>query len=159
MSQPETGEGQKNEAEQRRRWELYSEHKKQAWQDIQSSTSSFEQNLLAVSSAALGVSLAFIKDIVSLKQAVSLKLLYTSWICFSVCIVLTVFSFRLSVAAQTKYLDYLWAYYIEGKQQFFNKKSIYSKTLAISIWIAAALFLAGLIFTVVFCIKNVARRP
>jgi len=53
-----------DEKQEARRWELYKAHLQQAWGSIDSSTDSFDQALLAVSSGALGLSLAFIKDIV-----------------------------------------------------------------------------------------------
>lgn len=138
-----------------RKRELYDQHKKAAWDDIQSSAKTFEQNLLVISSGALGVSLAFVKDIVPLKQAVWLGLLYSSWICFAACIILTVFSARLSMSAQRVHVEYLWKFYVEEKQEFFDKKSWYSKALTVFTWLAAILFLAGLTCTVIFCIKNV----
>jgi hypothetical protein len=55
--------------EDARRLALYDEHRKQTWQDIQSSTDNFDKNLLTVSSAALGFSLAFIKDFTHLPTA------------------------------------------------------------------------------------------
>jgi len=42
------------EDDDKRRRDLWDEHRRQTWQDIQSSTDSFDKNLLAVSSAALG---------------------------------------------------------------------------------------------------------
>ena len=83
FGEPEVSQLEKTEEKRNvdpRRWELYSEHRRQVWQDIQNSTNNFEQHLLAISSAALGVSLVFVKDIVPLKQAVNLKLLYTSYL-------------------------------------------------------------------------------
>jgi hypothetical protein len=40
--------------EKKLRWELYGEHKKQTWQDIQSSTDNYDQSLLTLSSGELG---------------------------------------------------------------------------------------------------------
>jgi hypothetical protein len=137
--------------------DLYNEHRKQAWADIQSSSDNFDQSLMTVSSAALGVSLLFIKDIVPLKDADWLRMLYVSWLSFAICIVLTVFSFRLSVAAQTVYLQYLRKYYIEKNSDYFNKQSWQSKWLSVFTWAASVLFLAGLACTVIFCVHNVAR--
>jgi hypothetical protein len=91
---------------------LYDEHRKQAIEDIQTSTDDFDKNLLAVSSGALGFSLAFIKDIVHMQSAVWPRMLYASWICFAACIVITVFSFRLSIVANRAHLDYLFEYYV-----------------------------------------------
>jgi hypothetical protein len=143
--------------EEQTRRNLYSEHRKQAWEDIQSSTDSFDQALLTMSSGVLGLSLAFIKDIVQLNKAVWLYFLYTSWVSFVLCVVVTVISFRISVAAQNKNLEYLAKYYLERREEFFNKQSRYSKALTWLTWCAGALFIVGLGATVIFCIKNVAR--
>jgi hypothetical protein len=150
---------QKSDAASQPERELYIAHAKQAWDDIQSSTDSFDQSLLTLSSGALGLSLAFIKDIVPFKQAVWSKTLYASWIFFAACVVLTVFSFRLSIAAQNKHLEYLAKYYLERRQEYFNKKSVYSKILSVFTWLASAFFLLGLVCTVLFCLKNVGRIP
>lgn len=150
-------ESDETRSAEQRRWELYSDHRKQAWDDIQSSTDSFDRSLLTLSGGALGASLAFIKDIVPLKEAVFLRFLYASWVSFGACILLTVFSFRLSIKAQEKHLEYLPKYYEEGCREYAKKKSGYSKTLTVFTWLASALFLVGLVGTVLFCIENIAR--
>jgi hypothetical protein len=138
-----------------RRLELYDEHRKQASEDIESSTDNFDKNLLAVSSAALGFSLAFIKDIVHMQSAVWHRVLYASWICFAACIVITVFSFRLSVMANNQHLNHLHKYYIEKNEEYLNKKSRAAIVLGVFTWAAAVCFLGGIILTLIFCIKNV----
>src|ERR1035438_897217 len=77
--------------------ELYMEHQKQAWGDCQSASDEFDKNILTYSSAGLGISLVFLKDIVPLANAVGLYLLYASWVAFGLAILVTVSSFRLSV--------------------------------------------------------------
>jgi hypothetical protein len=151
MTAIETDEGEA------RRKELYDEHRKQAWNDIQTSSDTYDRSLLTLSSGALAVSLAFIKDIVPLKQAVWMPLLYISWIAFAACIVVTVFSFRLSILAQKKQLPHLWAFYMERKQEYFDKKSHASTALAVATDLAGALFVVGLVSTVVFACKNLMR--
>ena len=111
------------EDQEKRRRDLYDEHRKQTWQDIQSSTDNFDKNLLAVSTAAFGFSLIFIKDITHLDTAVWRYALYASWLCFGTSIVATVFSFRLSVAALNKHLEYLQKYYEKQDERFLTKKS------------------------------------
>jgi DNA-binding transcriptional MerR regulator len=142
------------EEEANRRRDLYDEHRKQAWQDIQSSTDDFDKNLLAVSSAAFGLSLGFIKDIVHLPAAVWLPVLYVSWGCLAACVVTTIFSFRLSVAALKKHLEYLYEYYVNEKAEYLTKKSTAERLLAWFTWVAASCFLAGIACTLIFCIKN-----
>ena len=143
------------EDDDKRRRDLYDEHRRQTWQDIQSSTDNFDKNLLAVSSAALGFSLAFIKDSVHFPTAKWHPVLYASWLSFAACIVITVFSFRLSVTALNKHLEYLREYYEKNNEGFLTKKSTAGKMLDVFTWLAASLFLGGIICTIIFCIKNV----
>jgi len=42
---------------------------------------------------------------------------------FVLCIVATLASFQVSIAAQNKHLFFLQKYYLEGKREFFNKKT------------------------------------
>ena len=143
------------ESEDNRRQELYDEHRRQTWQDIQSSTDNFDKNLLAVSSAAFGFSLVFIKDIVALGSALWRPVLYASWACFAICIVITIFSFRLSVTALNKHLEYLRKYYEEKNEAYLTKKSGWTKAVDFFTWAAASAFLVGIGCTVAFCLKNI----
>lgn len=142
--------------ENSQQWGLYNEHKRQVWQDIQASTDSFDQNLLTLSSAALTLSLAFIKDIVPFQNAFWVWALYVSWIAFSGSILVTVASFLVSAAAHRKQLDFLWQYHIQRDESYFNKKSGPSRALPWMTGAAGALFLAGFVLTLVFCISNIA---
>jgi len=143
------------EDELARRKDLYDEHRQQAWHDIQTETDNFDRNLLALSTSTLVLSLGFIKDIVPLKQAVWLSVLYVSWVTFALCILVTVASFRVSILAHKKQLDYLWKFYMERDDSYFNKKSFWSRTLKTTTWAASLCFVAGMACTVAFAIKNV----
>ena len=61
-----------------RSYDLYIEHQKQAWSDCQSGSDEFDKSILTYSSAGLGTSLVFIKDIVPLAHTIYLNLLYAS---------------------------------------------------------------------------------
>ena len=76
-------------------------------QSIDSSADSFDKSMLTLSSGALGVSLAFIKDIVPLEQASGVTLLVISWCLFAFCILITVGSFQFSIAALKRHRSYL----------------------------------------------------
>jgi len=143
--------------ERKLRWELYSEHKKQAWEDIQKSTDSYDQSLLTLSSGGLGVSIAFIKDLVPLYDAVWLCLLYVSWALFVLTILSTVASFLLSVRAQNQHLQFLWNFYVEGDDTYRDKESWYSKALRWCTILAGMFFLGAFVCTAVFATKNVSR--
>lgn len=122
---------------------------------IDSSSDSFDKSMLTLSSGALGVSLAFIKDIVPLGRANGISLLLISWVAFALCIVVTVFSFRFSIAALKKHRDFLDKSWSEQKLsepaptrwpmlQWCNRGAI-------------AFFLVGLICTMIFVGINVVH--
>ncbi|WP_157208909.1 hypothetical protein [Mariniflexile maritimum] len=63
------------------------------------SASQFDKQLLFVASGALGISLAFIKDIIQLNIASNKALLLLSWISFGVVILINVISHYTSLKA------------------------------------------------------------
>jgi hypothetical protein len=87
-------------AERTRAEELYDEHRNKVWKDIESGTENFDRNLLTFSGGALGLSLAFIKDVVPLGKAVWIAALFTSWFALALCIAVTMASFQISTRAQ-----------------------------------------------------------
>jgi len=147
-----------SEDEWKRRWDEYSKHRDQTWEDIKASSDEFDKNLLTFSSGALGLSLAFIKDIVKLESAVALPWLYCSWAFLSACIILTIFSYRFSIWAQEKRFDDLVKYFLEDDKTAFNRKTVWSRALEVCANVGAIFLLAGVITTVVFVSKNVSQE-
>ena len=139
------------------RWQLYNDHKKQAWEDIQSSTDSYDQGLLTLSSGGLGLSIAFIKDIVPLQQATWLTLLYVSWAAFGLCILTTVVSFQVAIKTQNEHLEHCWKFYVDRDDSFRDKQGKHSKRLKWCTIIAGTLFVLALACTIVFAVENVGR--
>lgn len=139
------------------RWQLFTDHKKQAWEDIQSSTDSYDQSLLTLSSGGLGLSIAFIKDIVPLQHATWLMLLYISWVAFGLCILTTVVSFQVAIATQREHLGHCWKFYIERDNSYQDKRGRYSRLLTWCTMIAGGLFVLALACTIVFAVGNVGR--
>jgi hypothetical protein len=138
-------------------WQLYNDHKKQAWEDIQSSTDSYDQSLLTLSSGGLGLSIGFIKDIVPLQHATWLILLYVSWVAFGLCILTTVVSFQVAIATQREHLASCWKFYVERDDSFRDRQGTYSKLLKWCTIIAGGLFVLALACTIVFAVENVGR--
>lgn len=134
---------------------LYETHVAQTWTDQQASSDAFDNNLLTLSSAALGLSLAFLKDIVPLESAEWMKTLYFSWASFVGCILVTVASFQFAIYAQKANAVYLRKYYLEGSQEYFDKKSPWSRLIPWCALLASILLLAGISLTVVFATNNV----
>jgi hypothetical protein len=138
------------EADDALRWELFNDHKKQAWADIQSSTDSYDQALLTLSSGVLGLSIAFIKEIVPLQYATWLALLYVSWVAFVLCILTTVISFQVAKATQNEHLDHCWRFYVERDDSYRQNRGKYSRALTGCTIVAGALFVLALACTINF---------
>jgi hypothetical protein len=154
---PQVREASESEERSRkRREELYDTHSSQARADQQASSDEFDKSLLTFSSGALGLSLAFIKDIVPLNQAGWLPWLYFSWVSFAACIAVTIASFQFGIQAQKNHLDFLYKYYIECKSEFLNKKSAWSRLVTVCAVAGALFFLAGLVGTMIFVCENVS---
>src|ERR1700685_2848960 len=91
------------------------------WDDIRPGTENFDRYMLTLSAGALGLSLAFVKDVVPLGKAVWVSCLFYSWVAFVLCILVTLISFRISIRALEKTGPYLDEFYLEGKSEAFNK--------------------------------------
>src|SRR5260370_16930683 len=76
------------------RMELYKVYRGELNSARQSNIDELDKAILTLSSGGLGLSLAFLKDIVPLTQTSLLPLLYFSWGLFIVAIVFTLVSFR-----------------------------------------------------------------
>src|SRR6266478_3647165 len=144
-------------AEKTRAEELFDEFRAKMLEDINSGTENFDKNLLTFSSGALGLSLAFIKDIVPLGRTIWIPCLFVSWIAFALCILVTMASFQVSIRALTESLSYAKAYYLDGEKDALDKhlKTFCCRAVDWCTWTASVLFLAGVACTIVFVSVNV----
>jgi hypothetical protein len=135
-------------------YDLYIEHQKQAWADCQSGSDEFDKSILTYSSAGLGLSVAFIKDIVPIANVIGLPLLYTSWRAFGVAILTTVFSFQLSVKTQQKHLEHLRKYYLERRPEYLDPPNWAASWVGYLKWVSGACFVIAIAGTIGFAIWN-----
>ena len=136
--------------------ELFKRHQAQTWADLQSSSDEYDKAVLALSGGGLGLSLAFIKDVVPLSHAISLAVLLCSWICFAVAMLLVVISYQLSRLAQTLHLEHLQRYYLAGKKEFPSNK--FNSWLS---WCNAGsgfFLILAVILTIAFAWQNISAR-
>jgi hypothetical protein len=140
------------------RLSLHSEHSKLAWEAIRSSSSEYDKNILALSSAALGLSLTFMKDIVPLKDITHRYSLYASWMLFAASVLAVIFSFQLSIWAHFKHLENIDDYYLYKVKSALSRKNKWSTPLEIFNVASGLLFFAGLACSVYFVIVNLGGR-
>lgn len=113
-----------------------------------------DKSILSLSTASLGFSLAFIKEIVSVNQAINVYLLQLSWLCFVCAIVSTMASFVVSQRGINKQLFFAEQYYLMQKDEYLDKTNWLSK---VNDWLNAfsfTLFTCGIILTVIFVWTN-----
>ncbi len=120
-----------------------------------SNSENFDKSILSLSSAALGISLAFIKDIVKIKDAQFVWSLKLSWILFTIAIISTVVSFATSQRSITIQLVYAEKYYLEEKNEYLNKKNWWTSITKFLNTFSAIIFVLAIILTVVFVIINI----
>jgi hypothetical protein len=136
--------------------EQYQALRNQIWQGRQANYENQDKAILSLASGALGVSLAFVKDIVPISQASWITLLVTSWGLFGVSIVVVLISFGLAQAAHDLQLELARKYYVERSIDEDGMSK--NRYLSCTEWLnrsAVVCFLAGLVCTVVFASVNV----
>lgn len=144
-------------AEKTRAEELHDEYRRKVWEDTKSGTENFDKYMLTFSSGALGLSLAFIKDVVPAAKIIWIAALVISWVMFVLCILTTLISFRISIRALEKTVPFLDAFYLNGDADAFNKHMESNWTKAVD-WcanLAIGFFVLGLTFTMMFVAANV----
>lgn len=151
MTDESSAAGQETESQQRRRLH---DTARELLLDRQSSNSeSYDKAILTLSSAFLGLSLTFIKEILPAGPVIAACLLYLSWVAFAAAIVITLASFRVSDAALTQRLGLNEDYYLKGIESAADRTG-----LAVAVdWlnnIAGGLFILGVVLTVAFVMAN-----
>jgi hypothetical protein len=120
-----------------------------------SNSERYDNAILTLSTGILGISLAFIKDIVPLDKAEFLSLVIISWWLFGAAIVSTLVSFSVSQLAIKRQLEYAEKYYLEEQEDYINKKNHPALLTEYINYASGVLFVAGIIVTVIFVSVNV----
>lgn len=100
------------------RQRLYEQTKAELLAKQTSNATNFDTAVLTLSSAFLGLSLAFIKDVIApLSEAIWLPLLYLAWSSFCAAIISTVVSFMIGQASYRSLIAAAERYYIKGEAE------------------------------------------
>ena len=106
----------------------------------------YDKTLLTLSTGALGLSFAFIIDIVNISSATNINYLTGSWICLTLSILCILISFLSAKHALDKA--------IEAEDSGEVYESSIDRLTSILNWMSAAFFVNGLIFLTVFIKLN-----
>jgi len=122
-------------------------------EDLNTTYNDFDKNVLAIASAALGLSIAFIKDIAHLGQAEWTWALFWSWGAFGLCILTIMVSYRFSMQALKIHRDWLYEAY-DKRDSAIPKKTGFDTAIGACTEIASGAFICGLVLTLCFVIRN-----
>ena len=135
---------------------LYSQSKNELLKRQLSNSQILDKSILSLSTAGLGFSVAFIKNVVSLTQATSLWLLYLSWVVFVLAIICTLASFLTSQESITKELDRIYQYYLCKKEEVINEKNRLAQVTGWLNLISVILYIIAVSATALFIILNLS---
>jgi len=121
-----------------------------------SNSDNFDKAILSLSSAALGLTLTFISNLIDLSKAQFLFVLYLSWLFFIFAIISTLVSFLVSQKGINIQLDM-------AEKIYLNNETVDDKKInSISNWVnrlnifSIVVFISALIFLTVFSITNIS---
>lgn len=113
-------------SDQQQRESLHSEYRRDLLARQISNAVNYDNAILTLSSAGLGLSLVFIKDILPIEKVDYLSLLISSWFLFGAAIISVIVSYFTSQKAIDKQLDIAYDYYIKEEEGAFKKKNNFS---------------------------------
>lgn len=137
------------------RKKIYSQLRERLLENQLSNSENFDKAILSLSSAGLGISLTFLKDIVTVPSHSSYMTLKISWFLFVFAIISTIVSYVTSQKGIDIQLHNAEKYYLGMDENYFNKKNIFAKITNILNGLSAGFFLLAVVFTVMFASCNI----
>lgn len=141
-------------SEEQERKDLYKSTKNDLDKRQLSNSEQFDKAILTLSTAALGFSLAFIKDIVKIAEAKNSEYLLYSWYFFGAAIISTMASFIISNFGIKRRLTDAYEYYINKKEEFLNRTNPFAVATEWLNYFSGFIFVCALLLTIVFVSKN-----
>jgi hypothetical protein len=149
--------GENMDADQELRLKLYADARSDLLKRQLSNSENADRAILSVSTAALGFSLAFLKDIVPLSEACFAFMPYLSWGLFTLAIMVTLASFFTSQKAIDEQLELAHRYYVERDDYAVSIKPKQARVTDILNRSGAILLALGLVITCVFVGINLLK--
>ena len=143
--------------DQELRLKLYGEARADLLKRQLSNSENADRAILTVSTAALGFSLAFLKNVVPIQTADYSWLLYLSWVFFPAAIIATLLSFFTSQKAIAGQLDLAHKYYIEHDEGAAKLQPEYASITELLNRAGAVLLVAGLLVTCIYVFINLGK--
>lgn len=135
------------------RQKLYDSHRQELLKRQLSNSENLDRAILMLSSAGLGASLIFVRDLVPLSQATRTLLVYLSWLFFGCAILSTLVSFFVSQKGIKEQLKMIEQYYLECKEEA-NQKNRWNTATECLSYFCASTYIIAIFFLFLFIVRN-----
>lgn len=115
-----------------------------------SNVENLDKAILSLSSAGLGLSLVFIRNVVELTAALHVWLLHLSWLMFVLAITSTLLSYLFGQRALDKQREFNEKYYLEGNEDAGQQKSFASRITRVLSYVSVFTYITAVICTAFF---------
>ena len=115
-----------------------------------SNVENLDKAILSLSSAGLGLSLIFIRNVVKLEEAAHIWLLHVSWLMFVLAITSTLLSYLFGQSALNKQRIINEKYYLEGDEDAGWRIPLASKITRFLSYVSVSTYIAAVSFTALF---------
>ena len=122
-----------------------------------SNVENLDKAILSLSSAGLGLSLVFIRNVVELKDASHVLLLHVSWFMFVLAIISTLSSYLFGQCALDKQRELNEKYYLEGDENAGQRMPLASKITRYLSYVSVSTYIAAVSFTALFIALNLEK--
>ena len=119
-----------------------------------SNVENLDKAILSLSSAGLGVSLVFIRNVVKLVEATHVWLLHLSWLMFVLAITSTLLSYLFGQRALNKQREFNEKYYLDGDEDAGQQRSRASQITRILSYVSVFAYIAAVSCTALFIGRN-----
>ena len=123
---------------------------------IKDSQSEYSKQLLSLSSGVLALSVAFLKNLVSIALAIWLPLLYVAWALLLLTIFITLLAIKISIKAHQIYKDDLDKMLAGGTDTV--GETWRDRLMPRISWISTSSFATGILLLVVFSVINIQKE-
>ena len=140
-------------------YELYVKEEEDLSKRDLSNVENLDKAILSLSSAGLGLSLVFIKNVVELSKANHVWVLYGSWLMFVLAITSTLLSYLFGQCALNKQREFNEKYYLEGDEDAGQRTSRASCVTCVLSYVSVFTYIFAVACTAFFIGLNLENIP
>ena len=131
-------------------YEVYLKEEEELSKRDLSNVENLDKAILSLSSAGLGLSLVFIRNVVELAAATHVWLLHLSWLMFVLAITSTLLSYLFGQRALDRQRELIEKYYLEGDEDAGQQTSLASRMTRFLSYVSVFSYIAAVVCTAIF---------